>query len=505
MRELLLASVSLGLAVLTPIISTTILRTQSDERLVALAKDGHERAFEALVERYRRPLLRHVRRFLPEARAEDAVQQAFLNAWSALGRGVEVREPRAWLYRVAQNAALNALRVQGYEYDELRESVRSYADGPAEDHERRWVMRRTLAGVAALPEAQREALLRTAVEGRSQEQVAAELGLSEGAVRGLVYRARTALRAAATALTPAPLVGWAAAFASSDPPMNAAERIAQVAAGGGTASVGAVLAKAGAIVAVTGALATGAVAVRDSTEGGGDGGSDAQADTVKPGGHRHGAAGAVPGASLSAGPEHGLAGQGELHGRGRSDHHGRERRGRGEGEDRGGRGTSGSSGGSGETRSGSNVSGGSGSSTPGGSGSSGSSGSGSGSSSSGSGSSGSGRSGGDDGHSGSGSGTSGSSGPGPSGSGDSGSGGGGGPGPSGSGSSGGSSSGPGGGEAQVDGGGGSSSSGPGPGTPTATTTTTTTSGSGSSGPGSGGSGGHDLTTTDGGGSSGKGG
>ena len=37
---------------MTPIISTTILRTQSDERLVALAKDGHERAFEALVERF---------------------------------------------------------------------------------------------------------------------------------------------------------------------------------------------------------------------------------------------------------------------------------------------------------------------------------------------------------------------------------------------------------------------------------------------------------------------
>ena len=144
--------------------------------------------------------------------------------------------------------------------------MRSHAVGPAEDHERRWVMRRTLAGLAALPEAQREALLRTAVEGRSQEQVAAELGLSEGAVRGLVYRARTALRAAATALTPAPLVGWAAAFASSDAPMNAAERIAQVAAGGGTASVGAVLAKAGAVVAITARAGAGGVAVRDSTD-----------------------------------------------------------------------------------------------------------------------------------------------------------------------------------------------------------------------------------------------
>ena len=56
--------------------STVLLRTQSDERLVALARAGHDRAFEAIVERYRRPLLRACRRILPEARAEDALQQA---------------------------------------------------------------------------------------------------------------------------------------------------------------------------------------------------------------------------------------------------------------------------------------------------------------------------------------------------------------------------------------------------------------------------------------------
>src|SRR5215208_1323383 len=98
---------------MSPLLSHAILRTQTDER-----------AFEALVERYRKPLHRHVGKLLPEARAEDAVQQAFINAWTALQRGVEVREPRAWLYRVAQNAALNALRMQGYEYDELQESLR---------------------------------------------------------------------------------------------------------------------------------------------------------------------------------------------------------------------------------------------------------------------------------------------------------------------------------------------------------------------------------------------
>jgi RNA polymerase sigma factor (sigma-70 family) len=497
----------------TPLISTTILRAQSDERLVILAGDGHERAFEALVERYRRPLLRHVRRVLPEARAEDALQQAFLNAWSALQRGSEVSEPRAWLYRVAQNAALNALRVHGYEYDELRESLRSTAAGPDEDHERRWVIRRTLAGLAALPEAQREALLRTAVQGRSQEQVAAELGLSEGAVRGLVYRARTALRAAATAVTPTPLVGWAVAFASTGEAGSAGGRIAQVAAGGGTASVGAVLTKAGAVVAVTGVLATGAVAVRDASDGGADGPSPAQADALKPDPHRMGLAARGPGSTATGQPGHGAAtGPGK---RG----HGHRERGRGlgqragRGRGRGGSGGKGQRGGGSSGRSGERRGGASRTSGPtsgsGGSGSSGSGGSGddhrSGSGSSDSGSSGSGGSG-DDGGQGSGtSGTSvisGSSGPGPSSSGTSS---GGGPGPSGSGGDGGgasSSSGPGAGAGGGDGG-GSSSSGPGSGTTTAQITTTSgsgSSGSGSSGSGSSGSG--DIDSSGSGGGSG---
>ena len=71
--------------------------------------------------------------------------------------------------------------------------------------ERRAVVRQTLTGLAALPERQREALLKIAVEGRSQEEVALALGVSEGAVRQLVHRARLTLRAAATVLVPMPL------------------------------------------------------------------------------------------------------------------------------------------------------------------------------------------------------------------------------------------------------------------------------------------------------------
>ena len=66
---------------MSPRVSIRLLATQPDERLVALARDGHERAFEALVRRYRRPLLRYCQRLrLSDARAEDVVQQALTKA-----------------------------------------------------------------------------------------------------------------------------------------------------------------------------------------------------------------------------------------------------------------------------------------------------------------------------------------------------------------------------------------------------------------------------------------
>ena len=109
---------------MTPLLSTAFLRSQTDERLAALVADGHESAFEAIVERYRRPLLRYCRLMLPRAQAEDVVQQSFVNAWASLHAGTSVLELRPWLYRIAHNGAVNALKRSGYDYDELHESLR---------------------------------------------------------------------------------------------------------------------------------------------------------------------------------------------------------------------------------------------------------------------------------------------------------------------------------------------------------------------------------------------
>ena len=71
--------------------------------------------------------------------------------------------------------------------------------------------------VQALPERQRSAILLREMEGRSYEEIATALGVSDGAVRQLLHRARNALRAAAASVIPMPLVERVAAYASSDP------------------------------------------------------------------------------------------------------------------------------------------------------------------------------------------------------------------------------------------------------------------------------------------------
>jgi RNA polymerase sigma factor (sigma-70 family) len=243
---------------MSPKLPARLLATQSDKRLVEMVGEGNERAFDALVQRYRRQLLRYCARMgLSEARAEDVLQHAFLQAWLALERGAEVRELKPWLYRVVHNAAVNALRSSARDHGPLAE-VEGLDSAPAVESEleHRIAVRAALSDVAALPQMQREALLMSAVDGRSHQEVANALGVTDGAVRGLLYRARATLRGAAAALTPQPLLSWGSGGASRV--SQAASRLTELAGAGGGSDMGATLLK-GAAVAVTGALAAGAV------------------------------------------------------------------------------------------------------------------------------------------------------------------------------------------------------------------------------------------------------
>jgi RNA polymerase sigma factor (sigma-70 family) len=233
------------------LLRTPILLSQSDERLVALVREGSEPAFETIVRRYRRPLLRHCSRVLPAGRAEDAVQQTFLKAYQALTNGDTEINLRPWLYRIAHNTSLNALRENGWTHDQLDESIDG-VERPDQAFERRESLRETVAAVRGLPGRQRDALVLRELEGMSHEQIAGRLGVTPGAVRQLLHRARTGLRAAASALTPSELV-LRLAGGEAGKPIGA--RIAELCAGAGA---GAVAAKACTAALVTGALVAGA-------------------------------------------------------------------------------------------------------------------------------------------------------------------------------------------------------------------------------------------------------
>ena len=244
---------------MSPWLSDLLLRTQTDERLAALAQLGHQRAFETLVERYRDALCAYAMRLSPN-RGEDLVQQTFLAALAALQGGTEVRHLRGWLYEILRNLAW---RESGSwpATAELDDTMPA-AESAQQVAERRMLAHDTLAEVAQLPASQHDALVQTAIQGRSRTEVAAAMGLSEGAVRQLVHRARTALRTAVTAITPFPLLRWLAGARS-----GSAAGLSEATIGAGTAASGAGVALklgVGALVA-SGVVATGVISAVSPT------------------------------------------------------------------------------------------------------------------------------------------------------------------------------------------------------------------------------------------------
>ena len=236
-----------------------VLSTQSDGRLVDLVRAGSNPAFEAIVERYRRPLMRYVSRLLPPERAEDVVQQSFVNAYEAMQRGQAELNLKPWLYRIAHNTALNALRDRGLQHDQLDERIDG-VERPDQALERTQGLREVLVAVQALPERQRDAIVLRELEGRSYEEIAHALGVTDGAVRQLLNRARNSLRAAAAALTPTPLLTRLASADSAEP---VSSRVAEM-VGIGAAGSGALVAKVCATALVTSAVVGGVVVAPDN-------------------------------------------------------------------------------------------------------------------------------------------------------------------------------------------------------------------------------------------------
>ncbi len=229
------------------------IRDARDEQLLELALAGSSEAFDEIVARYRPRLLRYCAGLTRPERVDDAVQQTFISAWLALERGVAVRELRPWLFSIARNAAIDQLRLHRGELVELSPELAGGAD-PAAVASARGEVDDVLRAVSALPERQRTALLETAVHGRSTELVADEMGMSGGALRQLVHRARTSVRGMVASFLPGPAVSWFAQAGGEE----GTRRLAVLIGGAGQGATAAALA-ATATVASVGAIGTGAV------------------------------------------------------------------------------------------------------------------------------------------------------------------------------------------------------------------------------------------------------
>jgi RNA polymerase sigma factor (sigma-70 family) len=207
-------------------------RWQPDSRLVKLVREDHDLAFDEIVRRYRPRLVSYAAAIVPEHQAEDVVQEALTRAHAALARSDGDMNLRPWLHTIVRNGALNSLRDEPVHVhlDENYDGVPQPPDVAA----RREELAALTASMRALPEEQRQALVKRELEGRSHDEIGASLGLSPGAVRGLIYRARTTLRDGAGMLIPLPVLRALLSYASPGPDAaGAAGAAAAGLAGGG--------------------------------------------------------------------------------------------------------------------------------------------------------------------------------------------------------------------------------------------------------------------------------
>jgi len=161
----------------------------SDEELAERAAGGEERAFEELVRRYTRPLLGLCLRLMGERpEAEDMVQEAFLKAYRGLASYDPSRAFASWLFRIAQNGCIDALRAR------KSWSPLPTTEPPAKEPLRMAWESGLPAAIAALPGRYRAVLQCKYGLGLTAAETADRLDMSPGNVRVCIHRAIKMLR-----------------------------------------------------------------------------------------------------------------------------------------------------------------------------------------------------------------------------------------------------------------------------------------------------------------------
>ena len=184
----------------------------SDLEVIQRVRKGESEAFRLLVERYQGRAYRLALRVLrDEEAARDAVQDAFVKAYSALDRFEGRSSFFTWFYRLVMNQCLDARRRDksgrevAFEEDggpplepesslELVPEVDGVSFAPAATLMRKQLLAHLARAVDRLPLAARETLLLREVEGLSYAEIATALGIPRGTVMSRLFYARKQLQ-----------------------------------------------------------------------------------------------------------------------------------------------------------------------------------------------------------------------------------------------------------------------------------------------------------------------
>ncbi len=180
----------------------------ADQVLVDCVLNGDKRAFELLVLKYQRKLMRLVLYFVKDhAEAEDVVQETFIKAYRALPNFRGESAFYTWLYRIGVNNAKNQLVIQKKKAENIAESStddnQAYTGHASEGESEFSTPESVLASkqlaetvnsaMEQLPDELRIAISLREIEGLSYEEIAEMMECPIGTVRSRIFRAREAI------------------------------------------------------------------------------------------------------------------------------------------------------------------------------------------------------------------------------------------------------------------------------------------------------------------------
>jgi RNA polymerase sigma-70 factor (ECF subfamily) len=177
-----------------------------DQQLVERAQRGEKHAFELLVAKYQRKLVRLISRIVrDQAEVEDVAQEAFIKAYRALPQFRGDSAFYTWLYRIGVNTAKNFLVSQGRRAptstEKDAEEAETFDDAdqlrdintPESMLMSRQVAATVNAAMDRLPDELRTAITLREVEGMSYDEIAEFMNCPIGTVRSRIFRAREAI------------------------------------------------------------------------------------------------------------------------------------------------------------------------------------------------------------------------------------------------------------------------------------------------------------------------